>query len=239
MLKPWQNIPIIKRKEPLEDLPDQLHRIEPHHYQALGAPYGDNVSPWKLRTSVVQRLIYAQEQLQAIYPELVLLLFDCWRPIRVQKFMYEYAINQECILKGVNKDAKSDLNARDLKDIIDSVNKFWAYPSYDQSIPPPHSTGAAVDLTLALKNGSSLNMGGEIDFIGPESEPNYYLESTKVAKKSLSFLWHSRRLLLSDIMRNAGFVQHPNEWWHFSFGDQLWAWLTKSDAALYGAVEVL
>ena len=52
-------------------------------------------------------------------------------------------------------------------------------------------------------------------------------------------------MLFSDIqgakvaMNQAGFVQHPCEWWHFSFGDQLWAWYTKSDAAFYGAVEEL
>jgi D-alanyl-D-alanine dipeptidase len=29
-------------------------------------------------------------------------------------------------------------------------------------------------------------------------------------------------------------VRHPNEWWHFSHGDQLWAWRSGRAAALYG-----
>jgi D-alanyl-D-alanine dipeptidase len=37
-------------------------------------------------------------------------------------------------------------------------------------------------------------------------------------------------------MASAGFVQHPNEWWHFSWGDQLWAWRSAATAARYGRV---
>jgi D-alanyl-D-alanine dipeptidase len=35
-------------------------------------------------------------------------------------------------------------------------------------------------------------------------------------------------------MLEAGFAQHPNEWWHFSHGDQLWAWRTGQTQAIYG-----
>jgi len=236
VLKPWQKIPILHSSEALVDLPCQLFRIEPHQYLALGAPYGEKVTPWCLREDVVHRLLYAQQKLQDEYPELQLLIFDCWRPIRVQKFMYEYAINQECISCGLSVNASRSSKDRDFKKVVYKVNKFWAFPSYNKSTPPPHSTGAAVDLTLSIKNGSTLNMGGAIDLIGPESEPNYYLGLAKSDRKSLAYLWHSRRLLLRNIMTQSGFVQHPNEWWHFSFGDQLWAWQTKSDAAFYGAI---
>lgn len=36
-------------------------------------------------------------------------------------------------------------------------------------------------------------------------------------------------------MNQAGFVQHPNEWWHFSYGDQLWCWISNQNNAIYGA----
>lgn len=26
-------------------------------------------------------------------------------------------------------------------------------------------------------------------------------------------------------MTKAGFHRHREEWWHFSYGDQMWAWL--------------
>ena len=80
-------------------------------------------------------------------------------------------------------------------------------------------------------------MGGEIECIGSVSEPNYYLKEAQLEKESPSFLWHSRRRILAEIMNKVGFVQHPNEWWHFSYGDQLWAWLKKVDVAYYGTID--
>ena len=101
--------------------------------------------------------------------------------------------------------------------------------------PPPHSTGAAIDLTLADMTSKPLDLGGEIDFIGPESSPDFYkkdfLEMTNLKHQ----IFHDRRSLLFSVMDQAGFVQHPNEWWHFSFGDQLWSWITKKGNAIYGA----
>jgi len=39
------------------------------------------------------------------------------------------------------------------------------------------------------------------------------------------------------VMTEEGFAGHPDEWWHFSWGDQLWAKLTGAPAALYGEAE--
>ena len=235
MLKPWHEIPILHSEEPLAPLPDEIFCIEPHPYRSLGAPYREQESPWMLREKLIKRLLVAQNYLQEKHSELCLAVFDAWRPIRVQRFMYEHAINQECFSRGLNGlDIKDSC---DYKEVLKTVNQFWAEPSLDRSTPPPHSTGAAVDLTLAFKTtGESLDMGGEIDFIGSVSSPLYYSEAAQLDKESSACLWHSRRMLLKDIMSRSGFVQHPNEWWHFSYGDQLWAWSRKIDVAYYGSV---
>ena len=45
----------------------------------------------------------------------------------------------------------------------------------------------------------------------------------------------SRKLaVLGDAMRRAGFVNYVDEWWHFSWGDQMWAALTGEAQAHYG-----
>ncbi|KGG11780.1 D-ala-D-ala dipeptidase [Prochlorococcus marinus str. LG] len=216
-------------------LPEELYCLKPHAYQSLGAPYGDLASPWMLRQDVIRRLLIAQGYLQKIEPQFCLALFDCWRPIRVQKFMYEYAINQECISRGI--DRFESAGSSELKDVIESVATFWALPSLDKSMPPPHSTGGAVDLTIATKDGVSLEMGGQIDCMGPISRPDYYFEAAHSNRDSSAHLWHSRRMILLDVMKRSGFVQHPHEWWHFSYGDQLWAWSNNSQAGFYGAVD--
>jgi D-alanyl-D-alanine dipeptidase len=35
-------------------------------------------------------------------------------------------------------------------------------------------------------------------------------------------------------MTEEGFAGLPDEWWHFSWGDQMWARLTSAPAAHYG-----
>jgi D-alanyl-D-alanine dipeptidase len=76
-------------------------------------------------------------------------------------------------------------------------------------------------------------MGGEIDAIGAISLPDHYAGASPGSEAAD---WHARRCLLATVMGAAGLAQHPNEWWHFSHGDQLWAWRCRKPQALYGAV---
>tara|TARA_Y100001968_G_C19453902_1_gene770753 strand:+ start:12312 stop:13049 length:738 start_codon:yes stop_codon:yes gene_type:complete len=229
----WNKLTIEECNEPLVPIPLVISRLTPHPYLSLGAPYGKNVDPWRLRVDVVRRLLLAEDCLHQLNPRLSLAVFDAWRPRDVQKFMVDYVIEEQCKLKGI---IQSDVTDRtDLDRIIEDVNNFWASPCSDPRTPPPHSTGAAVDLTLIGENGLPIDMGGEIDHIGPVSAPDYYAEFSKLRNPYFNE-YHSRRELLRTVMEKVGFSQHPNEWWHFSFGDQLWAWKQNSINAIYGAV---
>ena len=233
-LRPWSKKKISECDEPLIVIPESLFRLTPHPYMSLGAPYPDGLDPWFLRKTVVRRLLKAQQYLSEKNPQLRLALFDAWRPIAVQKFMFEYTIKDKCKSRGIDI---GDHSLREsINEIIDEVSLFWAQPSSDPSTPPPHSTGSAVDLTLVDFNGIPLDLGGKIDFIGDISKPNFYETYSLQNPNSKYHAFHSRRSLLLSVMTMAGFVQHPNEWWHFSYGDQLWSWLSKKGFAIYGAV---
>ena len=223
-MRPWSPIPIEECGEPMQALPPALLRMEPHPYMALGAPYGASGTPFKLRLGVVQRLLDAQQQLVEHDPSLRLSIFDAWRPIAVQAFMVDHSIAELCRERGV------EVRSGDAFDqVVADVGRFWAAPSRDPMTPPPHSTGAAVDLTLSSSDGTPLAMGGEIDAIGAVSEPQHYAGR----EDSDAQRWHQRRQLLADVMEASGFAQHPNEWWHYSFGDQLWAWRRGAAVAIY------
>ncbi len=232
-LRPWKNIKINECNEPLVSIPESIFRLTPHPYMSLGAPYSTGLDPWVLRTSVLKRLMQAQQYLLDNSPQLQLALFDAWRPISVQKFMFNYTIQETCRSKGINIDDIS--NKGDITDVIKEVGHFWAKPSSNPLTPPPHSTGAAIDLTLADMNGKPLDLGGEIDFIGAESSPDFYKKDNLGMPCSKHHVFHNRRSLLFSVMEQAGFVQHPNEWWHFSYGDQLWSWLSNQGNPIYGA----
>ncbi len=228
-MKPWHQICIHECGDPLVPIPPVIPKILPHAYISQGAPYLNEDEPFWLRGEVLNRLFAAQDALSALVDTLHISIFDAWRPISVQKFMYDMALNQECQKRGV--DSVSSLEEEERKSLIDEVGKFWALPSSDPKFPPPHTTGAAIDLTLSNSEGRLLDMGSEIDDICQEAHPNYYSQFDKSSKE---FIYHKRRCLLSNVMLTSGFSQHPNEWWHFSYGDQLWAWSNNYSEAIYG-----
>ena len=233
-MRPWSPIPIRDCAEPLLPLPAELHRIEPHPYAAVGAPYGQDACPFRLRQGVIERLLAAQYQLQIEQPGWRLAVFDAWRPLAVQRFMVAFAIEQECAARGIDPASSGEARAA----VEQAVGRFWAPPSSNPATPPPHSTGAAVDLTLADQAGEPLDLGSPIDAIGSVSEPDYFravaASSFDPAQCEQALVWQRRRDQLAAVMQAAGFAQHPNEWWHFSYGDQLWAWRTGQTRAIYG-----
>lgn len=231
--RPWSPIPIVERNEPLVPLPPALHRLEPHPYAALGAPYGLESCPFRLRRGVVERLLLAQDQLRAREPNWRLAIFDAWRPVAVQRFMVAHATAELCRERGLDPQGSGPA----WEAVHEAVGRFWAPPSDNPRTPPPHSTGGAVDLTLANQVGEPMEMGGAIDAIGPVSHPDHHATAAAASPLGEGARWHRQRRLLAEVMTGAGFAQHPEEWWHFSYGDQLWAWRTGAAQAIYGRVE--
>ncbi len=227
-MKIWNKIPIKDNGDKLIAIPSCLKFLDPHPYSHLGAPYKDKTSIWKLRKEVVNRLVKVNDYLIS-KSSFNLLIYDSWRPLEVQEFMFKRAFLLEC--------EKSDIyisfeNVKSYPSILKKVEEFWAYPSYDSRCPPPHSTGGALDVCLSDKDGNLVEMGSTVDQMDEASNPDFY---AKINNKE-AIIWNSRRNLLREIMTKFGFAQHPNEWWHFSYGDQLWAWKNKKENALYGKI---
>jgi D-alanyl-D-alanine dipeptidase len=231
--RPWSPIPIHDCGEALQPLPAVLWRLEPHPYQSLGAPYGPRACPFRVRAGLIPRLLRADAALRVAEEPCRLAIFDAWRPVAVQRFMVAHATAEECRLRGLDP-ARAERAS--LEEVRQAVARFWAEPSLDPATPPPHSTGGAVDLTLVQLDGRPLELGGAIDTIGPVSEPDHYALAHASDPASEQALWHRRRQLLAEVMAAEDFARHPNEWWHFSHGDQLWAWRSNQPIARYGRV---
>ena len=227
-MKIWNKVPIKENGDKLIAIPSNLNFLDPHPYSHLGAPYQDKASIWKLRKEVVNRLVKVNDFLVLHY-SFYLLIYDSWRPLEVQEFMFKRAFLLEC--------EKSDIdisfeNIKSYPSILKKVEKFWAYPSFDSSCPPPHSTGGALDVCLSDKEGNLVDMGSKVDQMDETSNPDFY--ENKIYDEAI--IWNSRRNLLKEVMKKFGFAQHPYEWWHFSYGDQLWAWKNKKANAFYGKI---
>lgn len=90
-----------------------------------------------------------------------------------------------------------------------------------------HQTGGAVDLTLCDENGHPLDMG------------TLYLEhnaKTVTDCPDISEEQCRNRQILLDAMQKAGFINYPSEWWHFCYGDKMWAAYARKPYAIYGEV---
>ena len=75
-----------------------------------------------------------------------------------------------------------------------------------------HSYGFAIDLTLT-NEGGELEMGTGFDDLSPLAEPKLEQEFLRAGKLSASHI--KNRLILREVMVEAGFIQLPHEWWHF------------------------
>ncbi|WP_448572983.1 M15 family metallopeptidase [Trichothermofontia sp.] len=219
-MRPYLTVPIQDCGEPLVEIDPMIARITPHPYQRLGAPY-DHHSPFYLRQSVHERLLAAQVHLTARQPGWRLQVFDAYRPLAVQQFMVDYTCAQMARAQGLDP---CHLTPAQQQAIATQVAQFWVTPNPDPACPPPHSTGAAVDLTLLDAVGNAVAMGSAIDELSPRSYPDYFCDNPEPQAQA----WHRSRQLLREVMLAAGFCQHRYEWWHFSYGDQMWAWLTAA-----------
>lgn len=168
-MKTYQAIPIEECHDPLVAIPvEPFSFAQPHPYVVLSAPYG-GTSPWMLRQAVLAELLQAHAELDARKPGWRLKLFDAYRPVPVQAFMVWREFLHQAGLTGRSLAGYSDpgeIQAHDpdlYQVLATKVFEFWGEPSENPLTPPPHSTGAAVDLTLQNASGQEIDIGSPID----------------------------------------------------------------------------
>jgi D-alanyl-D-alanine dipeptidase len=90
----------------------------------------------------------------------------------------------------------------------------------DPTRPPGsmHNRGCAVDISIYdAEKKMPLDMGTPYDFFGKLAEPRHEHEEWKSGRLSLE-AW-ANRLLLRQVMLQAGFRPLAHEWWHFDCAD--------------------
>ena len=87
-----------------------------------------------------------------------------------------------------------------------------------------HQTGGAVDLSFCDKNGKELDMG---------TQYREFNLMTATHSNALNDDQCSNRIVLLKAMQSAGFVNYSAEWWHFVYGDKMWAAYSSKRVAIY------
>lgn len=216
--------------EPLVDAHDLGIAGENYYYSHRNPPYWrriDGAVPHlKMRRSVGEKLRRVNQRLETATLELF--VFDAWRPRAVQAYFHDRWMPDE-----LRRRDPSLAGAR----LTAEVERYWAAPTVNEYSPAPHATGAALDLTIRWIGAEQLWMGSIFDDTTALAHRDRF-ETHQSSELSFSDEEaRANRRLLHWAMTEEGFAGHPDEWWHFSWGDQLWAKLTGAPAAHYGLAE--
>jgi D-alanyl-D-alanine dipeptidase len=211
----WGRPPIAECGEPLITLSGADHprlRLRPLYHE-LGIPAASPTLA--VRAGVRDRLVRAA----AVLPETVaLVLFDGYRPLSVQQWLWDDAAARV-------RAERPDLPDAEIEEI---VRGFVAPPVADPGAPPPHRTGGAADVYLVdVETGAPLPMGTEPDEGSPASATRHFEDHPTEP-------FTGNRRILFHAMIEAGFANYRGEWWHYDYGNQRWANCTGASGAIYG-----
>lgn len=148
------------------------------------------------------KVVEAQRILQERYPEYTLLIYDAARPIGVQRAM------------------RKRVEGTKFEDFV-----------ADGTRGGRHNYGVAVDLTIATLDGTPLDMGTGFDDFTEAAFVKGTADSSDPATRTLQVYRDyingmvkrgiisaeaaANRILLVEVMHEAGLFPYRREWWHF------------------------
>jgi len=139
-------------------------------------------------------------------------IYSAFRPKKIQIEMWEKELKKN--KKLFKNKTKQEIEQITRKEIADPRQGFGG-----------HQTGGAIDISLCDDKGKDFNMGTNwLEFN----------EKTITSCKILSKEEKENRKLLLNLMAKQGFKNYPKEWWHFSYGDQMWGAYSKRKSCFYG-----
>lgn len=208
-------IPVYENHEPFANLRDMKSLT-------IGSSpeIPDNTNYTYVRQNVYQKLQHAQACLP---PGVHFCLYEGYRSLELQKMLFDTRYK---IIKARYPDWS-------IKDVFNETTKLVSpvinHDGTDNI--PPHSTGAAIDVYLIDDNGLALDMG-----IHPKDWMRDKDGSlSRTASTSVSTIAKINREIMNAALEASGFVNYPTEYWHWSYGDRYWAYVTHQSFAIYGS----
>ena len=147
----------------------------------------DDLKEGYLSPDAAKALARAHQSLKEKHPSYRFIIYDAARPMSIQRKMWN-------IVKGTSK---------------------YIYVSNPARGGGLHNYGLAVDISILDSLGNPLPMGTKVDHLGPEAHITEEKELVKCGK--IREQERQNRVLLRQVMKEAGFRALPNEWWHFNF----------------------
>jgi zinc D-Ala-D-Ala dipeptidase len=175
----------------------------------LNAEFRDD---WRIRMEIRQRV----EKASTTLPDgLCFMIYEAYRSRQQQQRLWDP------LYARLQRD-NPDWHAHDL------------YTEAARWISPPdgfgsgHQAGAAIDITLATLARRPLDMGTAMN----EKSTPLTMTAAPVADE----IRKNRDLLISALAKYE-LANYPDEWWHFSYGDRLWAEVTGRTQAFFAPID--
>src|SRR3990167_8962867 len=175
----------------------------------------------KIRKSVFQKLCVAQKKLPHGFR---FKLYEGFRSLIVQKILFD-DIYQRVSARLPN--TSHETRFHETTRLASPVINFDGTPNI-----PAHNTGGAIDIEIIDQHGEFIDMGMTAKDWAVVDPGLCLTNCNTISEKA-----KNNRQLLLKIMQEHGFINYPNEWWHFSYGDRYWAYFKSEKQAIYGSAD--
>jgi D-alanyl-D-alanine dipeptidase len=169
---------------------------------------------FRIRKDIYDRLKRAQKNLPANYH---FMIYEAYRPLARQKALWEMATK-------MLREKYPRMPDGELRDLTET---FVADPF--NGIGSGHQACCAIDISLCDNDCREYDMGTRCQEMNEFSETR----STGISPEAMK----NRRILVTTL-EEQGLINYPAEWWHFSYGDHQWAYLTGRTEAWYGPLDL-
>lgn len=146
------------------------------------------------------------------------------------------------IIEGYRSMSKQTMAWERKWNIVKSEHPDWSDKKVDVEVRqvvarpvgiPNHVCGGAVDVILADSQGVLLDFGTPYA-TATEADRS----KAPMFASGLTDLQVAHRSILRTAMESAGFVWYPGEWWHYCYGDRMWAAYTRRTECEYGLINL-
>jgi len=169
-------------------------------------------SEFRLRRVVCEKIAAAEKRLPV---NCRFILFEAFRPRQRQIELWDDIMLK---LRGQHPDWSEEQYRIEAERFVANPHGFGS----------GHQAGAAVDISLCSETGQPYFMGTEVQEFNAKTKSENHL----INEQEASF-----RKLLRDALEAEGIINYPEEWWHFSYGDRLWAEVTSRDQAFFAPID--
>lgn len=209
----WDRVVIQENNEPLVEVKESK-RLK------IGGISKSYTPSFFVRKTLEEKLVRVSENL----PEGInLVLIEGYRSLESQQQTWDKKFEK---LKTENQDWSDE-------EIEKQIRLVVAKPSPLAN----HHCGGAIDVCLVYESGTFLDMGTPYPGLVDDTDFNKnLLYKTSMFSEEITEEQKANRKILRDTMEMEDFVWYPGEWWHYCWGDRMWAVYSNQTECFYGPV---